>query len=125
GNRAGGAQRHGPGARRIAQSSVWRHSHRGFGRIFDRAAVVNSCRRVRGAGGTESETARSRSGTPTCRRENAMDTRKLVLPAVALVGGALLGRLIGIRGLVRAGMAALTVAHVSRTAGLLTARQAP
>jgi len=53
-----------------------------------------------------------------------MDTRKLVLPAVALVGGALLGRLIGIRGLVRAGMAALTVANVSSSAGLLTAGKA-
>lgn len=50
-----------------------------------------------------------------------MDARKLVLPAVALVGGALLGRLIGIRGLVRAGMAALTVANVSKSAGLVTA----
>jgi len=50
-----------------------------------------------------------------------MDSRKLVLPAVALVGGALLGRLIGIRGLMRAGMAALTVANVSKGAGLLTA----
>jgi hypothetical protein len=50
-----------------------------------------------------------------------MDTRKLMLPAVALVGGALLGRLIGLRGLVRAGLAALTVANVSETAGLLTA----
>jgi hypothetical protein len=53
-----------------------------------------------------------------------MDARKLVLPAVALVGGALLGRLIGIRGLVRAGVAALTVANVSRSAGLLTAGKA-
>ena len=50
-----------------------------------------------------------------------MDTRKLVLPAVALVGGAVLGRLIGVRGLVRAGVAALTVANVSQSAGLLTA----
>jgi len=50
-----------------------------------------------------------------------MDARKLVWPAVALVGGALLGRVIGIRGLVRAGMAALTVANVSKSAGLLTA----
>ena len=50
-----------------------------------------------------------------------MDTRKLVLPAAALVGGAVLGRLIGFKGLVRAGMAALTVANVSNSAGLLTA----
>ncbi|MFL5068848.1 MAG: hypothetical protein ACJ8FM_15380 [Xanthobacteraceae bacterium] len=50
-----------------------------------------------------------------------MDARKLVWPAVALVGGALLGRVIGIRGLVRAGMAALTVANVSKSAGLLAA----
>jgi hypothetical protein len=50
-----------------------------------------------------------------------MDARKLVLPAVALVGGALLGRLFGITGLVRAGVAALTVANVSKSAGLLTA----
>jgi hypothetical protein len=53
-----------------------------------------------------------------------MDARKLVWPAVALVGGALLGRLVGIRGLVRAGMAALTVANVSKSAGLLTAGKA-
>jgi hypothetical protein len=53
-----------------------------------------------------------------------MDARKLVLPAVALVGGALLGRIVGIRGLVRAGVAALTVANVSRSAGLLTAGKA-
>jgi hypothetical protein len=50
-----------------------------------------------------------------------MDARKLVLPAAVFVGGALLGRLIGLRGLVRAGMAALTVANMSETAGLLTA----
>jgi hypothetical protein len=50
-----------------------------------------------------------------------MDTRKLVLPAAVFVGGALLGRLFGLRGLVRAGMAALTVARMSETAGLLTA----
>jgi hypothetical protein len=49
-----------------------------------------------------------------------MDARKLVLPAAVFVGGALLGRLIGLRGLVRAGMAALTVANMSETAGLLT-----
>lgn len=55
-----------------------------------------------------------------------MDARRLVLPAVALVGGALLGRLVGVRGLVRAGMAALTVANVSKSAGLLTAgKRAP
>ena len=53
-----------------------------------------------------------------------MDARKLILPAVALVGGALLGRLVGIRGLVRAGMAALTVANVSQSAGLLAAGKA-
>jgi hypothetical protein len=50
-----------------------------------------------------------------------MDTRKLVLPAAAFVGGALLGRIIGFKGLVRAGMAALTVANMSETTGLLTA----
>jgi len=50
-----------------------------------------------------------------------MDTRKLVLPAVVFVGGALLGRMIGFKGLVRAGMAALTVANMSESAGLLTA----
>jgi hypothetical protein len=53
-----------------------------------------------------------------------MDARKLVWPAVALLGGALLGRVIGIRGLVRAGMAALTVANVSKSAGLLAAGKA-
>src|SRR5438105_5819503 len=50
-----------------------------------------------------------------------MDARKMVLPAVALVGGALLGRLVGIKGLVRAGMAVFTVAKVSQSAGLLNA----
>jgi hypothetical protein len=50
-----------------------------------------------------------------------MDTRKLVLPAVVFVGGALLGRMIGFKGLVRAGMAALTVANMSESAGLLAA----
>ena len=54
-----------------------------------------------------------------------MDTRKLILPAAVFVGGALLGRLIGIRGLMRAGMAALTVANMSETAGLLTAAGKP
>ena len=53
-----------------------------------------------------------------------MDARKLVLPAVALVGGALLGRIVGIRGLVRAGMTALTVANMSKSAGLLTTEKA-
>ena len=52
-----------------------------------------------------------------------MDARRLMLPAAALVGAAVLGRLIGIKGLVRAGMAALTVANVSKSAGLLTAGQ--
>ena len=50
-----------------------------------------------------------------------MDTRKLVLPAVVFVGGALLGRMIGFKGLLRAGVAALTVANMSESAGLLTA----
>jgi hypothetical protein len=50
-----------------------------------------------------------------------MDGRKWLLPAAVLVGGAVLGRLVGIRGLVRAGMAALTLANVSKSAGLLTA----
>jgi hypothetical protein len=50
-----------------------------------------------------------------------MDARKLMLPAAVLVGGAVLGRLIGFKGLVRAGLAALTFANVSQTAGLLTA----
>jgi len=49
-----------------------------------------------------------------------MDARKLVLPAMALVGGAVLGRLIGFRGLVRAGLAVVTVAEMSKSAGLLT-----
>jgi hypothetical protein len=50
-----------------------------------------------------------------------MDTRKLVLPAVVFVGGALLGRMIGFKGLLRAGIAALTVANMSESAALLTA----
>jgi hypothetical protein len=50
-----------------------------------------------------------------------MDTRKLVLPAMVFVGGALLGRMIGFKGLVRAGVAALTVANMSESTGLLTA----
>jgi hypothetical protein len=56
-----------------------------------------------------------------------MDARKLVLPAVVFVGGAVLGRMIGFRGLVRAGVAALTVANMSESARLLAAgkREAP
>src|SRR5262245_8054029 len=54
---------------------------------------------------------------------NAMDARRLMLPAAALVGAAVLGRLIGLKGLVRAGVAALTVANVSKSAGLVTAGQ--
>jgi hypothetical protein len=50
-----------------------------------------------------------------------MDARKLVLPAVVFVGGAVLGRMIGFKGLVRAGVAALTVANMSESAGLLAA----
>ena len=53
-------------------------------------------------------------------RRRVMDARKLVLPAAVFVGGALLGRLIGLKGLARAGMAALTLASASETAGLLT-----
>jgi len=50
-----------------------------------------------------------------------MDARKLVLPAVALVGGAMLGRLIGFKGLVRVGMAAFTLANMTESAGLISA----
>jgi hypothetical protein len=50
-----------------------------------------------------------------------MDARRLMLPAAALVGAAVLGRLVGLKGLVRVGMAVLTVANVSNSAGLLTA----
>jgi hypothetical protein len=58
-----------------------------------------------------------------CPGVNVMDARRLMLPAAALVGAAVLGRLVGLKGLVRAGMAALTVANVSKSAGLLTAGQ--
>ena len=44
-----------------------------------------------------------------------------MLPAAALVGGALLGRVVGLKGLVRIGVAALTLANVSEQAGLLPA----
>jgi hypothetical protein len=54
-----------------------------------------------------------------------MDARRLMLPAAALVGAAVLGRLIGLKGLVRAGMAALTVANMSNSAGLLTDEAPP
>jgi hypothetical protein len=50
-----------------------------------------------------------------------MDARKWMLPAAALVGGAVLGRMVGLKGLVRVGMAALTLANMSETAGLLGA----
>jgi hypothetical protein len=50
-----------------------------------------------------------------------MDARKLVLPAVALVGGAMLGRLVGFKGLVRVGMAAFTLANMTESAGLISA----
>ena len=52
-----------------------------------------------------------------------MDARKLVLPAVALVGGAMLGRIIGFKGLVRVGMAAFTLANMTESAGLISARR--
>jgi hypothetical protein len=56
-----------------------------------------------------------------------MDARKLVLPAVALVGGAMLGRLVGFKGLVRVGMAAFTLANMTESAGLISAgrRESP
>ena len=54
-----------------------------------------------------------------------MDARRLMLPAAAMVGAAVLGRLIGLKGLVRAGVAALTVANVSKSAGLLTDETPP
>jgi hypothetical protein len=55
-----------------------------------------------------------------CPGVNVMEARRLMLPAAALVGAAVLGRLVGLKGLVRVGMAALTVANVSKSAGLLT-----
>jgi len=56
-----------------------------------------------------------------------MDARKLVLPAAALVGGAVLGRLIGFKGLVRVGMAAFTLANMTESAALISAgrRESP
>jgi hypothetical protein len=52
---------------------------------------------------------------------NIMDARKWMLPAVALVGGAVLVRIVGLKGLVRVGMAALTLVNMSETVGLLSA----
>lgn len=52
-----------------------------------------------------------------------MDARNWMLPAAALVGGAVLGRLVGFRRLMRIGVAALTLASVSEQATLLPARK--
>ena len=48
-----------------------------------------------------------------------MDTRDLILPAAVFIGGALLGRIFGLKPIWRGAMAALAVAGASKNAGLI------
>jgi hypothetical protein len=48
-----------------------------------------------------------------------METRDFVLPAAALIGGAVLGRLFGLRPIWRGAMAALALASASKGAGMI------
>jgi hypothetical protein len=54
-----------------------------------------------------------------------MEARKLVVPALVLLGGAVLGRLVTVRTLVRGAMAGLTLVQAARQSGLLEAPPAP
>ncbi len=53
-----------------------------------------------------------------------MDTRKLVLPALALVGGALIGRFISITTLMQGVMTAFALTGLTRDAKLIEAPRA-
>jgi hypothetical protein len=50
-----------------------------------------------------------------------MDARKLVVPGLVLLGGAMLGRLVTFRTLLRGAMAGFTLAQAARQSGLLDA----
>ena len=54
-----------------------------------------------------------------------MDTRDLVLPAAVFIGGALLGRFLGLKPIWRGALAALAVAGASKNAGLIDDEPAP
>lgn len=50
-----------------------------------------------------------------------MDARKLVIPGLVLLGGAVLGRMVTVRTLLRGAMAGFTLAQAARQSGLLDA----
>ena len=50
-----------------------------------------------------------------------MDARKLVIPGLVLLGGAVLGRVVTLRTLLRGAMAGFTLAQAARQSGLLDA----
>ena len=50
-----------------------------------------------------------------------MDARDLVLPAAVLIGGAVLGRVFGLKPIWRGAMAALALAQASKGVGLIEA----
>lgn len=52
-----------------------------------------------------------------------MDARKLVIPGLVLLGGAVLGRMVTLRTLLRGAMAGFTLAQAARQSGLLDAPQ--
>lgn len=54
-----------------------------------------------------------------------MDTQKIVVPALALIGGALLGRMLSLRMVMRGAMAALAVTNAARETGLLQSHARP
>lgn len=53
-----------------------------------------------------------------------MDARDLVLPAAVLIGGAVLGRVFGLKPIWRGAMAALALAQASKSAGLIESEPA-
>jgi hypothetical protein len=53
--------------------------------------------------------------------EFVMDARKLVLPVAALLGGAVLGRILTLRTLLRGAMAGFTLAQAAKQSGVLDA----
>lgn len=50
-----------------------------------------------------------------------MDARKLVVPALVLLGGVVLGRLVTVRAIMRGAVAGLTLAQAAKQSGLLDA----
>lgn len=50
-----------------------------------------------------------------------MDARKLVIPGLVLMGGAVLGRMVTLRTLLRGAMAGLTLVQAAAQSGLLEA----